>query len=324
MSEGEDWQIPAGMRPDADSLGFDIDRALAAIVSIRARIPEDAFTASTLGRERGGNGVIIERGIVLTIGYLITEADQVWITGSDGRAVPGTVVGYDQETGFGLVQALGRLDLPELAIGDLSGCAPGAPLVVAGQGGLARALRAKVVAIEEFAGYWEYLLERALFTAPAYPNWSGAAALDRDGRLVGIGSLHVERSGSSGRAQEVNMFVPCELLEPIRNDLLTLGRPAHPPRPWLGVFTVDHEGKLVVAGLAGRGPAHAAGIRTGDTIVAIDGDPTSTLPAFYRRLWAIGPAGSDVTLTILRDERQRDVTVATGDRNRFLKRPQMH
>lgn len=324
MSESEDWQIPAGMRPQAESLGFDIDRALAAIVGVRARIPEDAFTAATLGRERGGNGIVIEPGIVLTIGYLITEADQVWLTGIDGRAVAGTVIGYDQETGLGLVQALGRLDLPRLAIGDLSNCAAGAPLVVAGHGGIARALRARVIAIEPFAGYWEYLLDAALFTGPAYPNWSGAAAIDKDGRLVGVGSLHVERTGERGKAQEVNMFVPATLLTPILDDMMTLGRPAHPPRPWLGLFTVDHDGKLVVAGLAGRGPAHAAGIRTGDVILALDGEAVTTLQSFYRGVWARGPAGTPIPLTISRDDRKRDVTINSGDRNSFLKRPQMH
>ena len=324
MSETEDWQIPAGMRPDADALGFDVDRALAAIVGVRARIPEDAFTAAILGRERAGNGVHIQPGVVLTIGYLITEADQVWLTGADGRAVAGTVLAYDQETGFGLVQALGRLELPTMRLGQPERASVGTPVTIAGHGGLPRALKAKVIAVEPFAGYWEYLLDRALFTAPAYPNWSGAAAIDADGDLIGIGSLHVERAGDNGRAQEVNMFVPTSLLTPLLGDMLALGRSPRPARPWLGLYTVEHEGKLVVAGLAGRGPAHSAGIRTGDVILAVDGDPVDALAAFYRQLWARGPAGTEFRLSLERDERRREALVRSADRTAYLKKPQLH
>ncbi len=259
MPERDDWQIPQGMRPDSRALSFDLGRALSAIVWLNATVPDDAFTARVLGTERGGSGVIIDDNMVLTIGYLVTEAEQVWLSAAGGPAVPGSVLAYDQETGFGLITALGKLDLPALPLGSSAAVETGTPLIVAGHGGEARALAARSIAVEPFAGYWEYLIDGAIFTAPAYPNWSGAAAIDQAGELIGVGSLHVERSGDNGRAQEVNMFVPAGLLTPILGDLVTLGRSPRPPRPWLGLYIVEHEGKLVVAGLAGRGPAHAAG-----------------------------------------------------------------
>src|SRR5204862_1694460 len=203
-----------------------------------------------------------------------------------------------------LVQALGRLELPTMPLSPPERASVGSSVTVAGYGGLPRALKAKVIAVEPFAGYWEYLLDRAVFTAPAYPNWSGAAAIDADGELIGIGSLHVERAGDNGRAQEVNMFVPTSLLTPVLGDMLALGRSPRPARPWLGLYTVEHEGKLVVAGLAGRGPAHAAGIRTGDVILAVDGDPVEALTGFYRQLWARGPAGPEFRLSLEGDERR--------------------
>src|SRR5689334_22679927 len=229
--EGE-WAFPVEMRPRPEEWRFDLQKALDSVVGLRAEIPEDAFTAQILGTERAGNGVVIrEDGLVLTIGYLITEASAIWLTTNRGAAVAGHPLAYDQATGFGLVQPLGRLDARPLARGSAAACRVGDEVIVAGHGGLAHALKARIIAKREFAGYWEYVLEEALFTAPAHPQWGGAALVGPDGRLLGIGSLLVQES-AAGKAVDGNMFVPIDLLAPILSDLLTLGRAARPPRAW--------------------------------------------------------------------------------------------
>ncbi len=187
-----DWKVPAAAQPKPENYRYDLDHALTAVVGVRAVIPADAFTAETLGTERFGNGVLISPdGLVLTIGYLITEAETVWLSLIDGRAVPGHVLGYDQATGFGLLQALARLDLPALSLGDSSAAQIGDPMVVAGAGGRQRSVAARLIGRQEFAGYWEYVLDEALFTAPAHPHWGGTALIGPAGDLIGIGSLPI-------------------------------------------------------------------------------------------------------------------------------------
>ncbi len=187
----DDWETPRSAQPQPGNYAFDLDRALASVVSLSARIPPDAFTAATLGVERAGNGVLIgEDGVVLTIGYLIAEAQEIWLTTGKGRVAPGHVLGYDQATGFGLVQALGPLDIPALPLGDSRSVTLGERVVIGGAGGRRRSVAAHLVARQEFAGYWEYVLDEALFTAPAHPNWGGTAMIGPKGDLLGIGSLH--------------------------------------------------------------------------------------------------------------------------------------
>ncbi|MGH6968436.1 MAG: S1C family serine protease, partial [Stellaceae bacterium] len=222
MAESES-EMPPQARPNQADYAYDLERALSSVVGLRATVPEDAFTAQTLGTERAGNGVVIrEDGIVLTIGYLITEAESLWLNTGDGRALPGHVVAYDQETGFGLVQALGRLDLPAIPLGQSATAQVDDDIVVGGAGGRARSLAARISAKQEFAGYWEYLLDEALFTAPAHPNWGGTAVIDAAGRLIGIGSLHLQQTRERGHSEHLNMNVPIDLLKPIYDDLLTL------------------------------------------------------------------------------------------------------
>ncbi|MCP5366514.1 MAG: serine protease [Hyphomicrobiales bacterium] len=317
--------IPSNLIPDPADYGFDLDAALASVVLVRTTIPADAFTAGPLGTERGGYGVLIRGdGLVLTIGYLVTEAETVWLTLTDGRAVPGHVLGYDQETGFGLIQALARLDLPALPLGNSAAARVGDAVVVGGAGGRERSVAARIVAKQEFAGYWEYLLDEAIITAPAHPHWGGAALIGEDGRLLGIGSLLVQSSGGGGKAEDHNMVVPIDLLPPILDDMLTLGRPRRPARPWLGVYVTEIEGRVVVANLADAGPAAGAGVRAGDLILAAGDGEVDCLATFYRRVWAQGPAGVAVPLRIYRDGKARELTVPSADRNDFLKSPVAH
>ena len=271
MVSVSDWKIPSSVQPKAEDYAYDLERALGAMVALRATVPADAFTAETLGTERAGNGVFIRNGLVLTVGYLITEADSIWLTLGDGRSVPGHVLGYDQESGFGLVQPLAKLDMPALEFGQSAAAPIGERVVVAGAGGRQRSVAARIVAKQEFAGYWEYVLDEAIFTAPAHPNWGGTALIGPGGDLLGIGSLQLQQAVDKGQTQNINMIVPIDLLKPILDDLLKLGRRNTPPRPWLGLFATEVEDRLVVVGLADRGPAKRADLRTGDIVLAVAG-----------------------------------------------------
>lgn len=309
--------------PTAADFDCDLDRAKQSIVSLKADVPQDAFTADTLGTERAGSGVVIgDRGLVLTIGYLVTEAETLWLTTFDNRAVAGHVLGYDQETGFGLVQALGKLDLPALPLGDSSDAKIGDPVLVAG-GGRAQSVFARIIAKQEFAGYWEYLLDEAIFTAPAHGFWGGTGVIGRDGKLLGIGSLHVQQAVDMGSARDVNMIVPVDLLKPILGDLMKYGRVDKPVRPWLGLYAAENDGKLVVIGLAARGPAATAGLRQGDVISGVRDAEVETLPDFFRQVWASGPAGTEIPIEVRRDGRTVWVRIKSGDRSKHLKGPRL-
>jgi S1-C subfamily serine protease len=300
---------------------IDIDRILRSIVTVRALIPDDAFTAPTLGTLREGSGVVIrENGLVLTIGYLIAEAEEVWLTTSEGRVIPGHALAYDQETGFGLVQALGPFGLPALVFADAARARPGDSVILAD--GARQFVEANIVAMQEFAGYWEYLLEEAIFTAPAHPSWGGAALIDSRGRLLGIGSLRLEMS-DGGDSTEVNMAVPISLLPPILDDLLTRGQTAKLPRPWLGVFSAESDGKVVVVSVAEGGPAARAGLRQGDVIADIRDGEVASLADFYRKLWDCGAAGAEIPMRILRGGRDAWMRVKSADRRSFLKKPHL-
>ncbi len=290
------------MQPRPEDYDYDLDEALSAVVGLRTIVPSDAFSAETLGTERSGSGVIIGKdGLVLTIGYLVVEAETVWITLGDGRTLPGHVLAYDHETGFGLVQALVRMELPWLELGSSSDAIVGDDVVIAGVGGRRNAVATRVVAKQEFAGYWEYLLEQALFTAPAHPNWGGTALIGPTGELIGIGSLQLQHSRADGGTEDLNMIVPIDLLKPILKSLRTTGRAGRPPRPWLGFYATELEDKLVVAGLSNRGPARAGDLRGGDILLAVDGEEVTSLADLFRKIWSLGPAGVEVPLLVFRD-----------------------
>ncbi|GJD77337.1 S1C family serine protease [Methylobacterium gregans] len=323
MSGQGDWKIPASVQPKAADYRYDLERAVSAVVALSTRIPEGAFTAEVLGTERAGNGVVIrEDGLVLTIGYLVTEAESVWLTTHDGRSVPGHVMGFDAATGLGLVQALGHLDVPVLPLGDSRTLQVGDRAVLAGAGGRTRAVSVELVARQEFAGYWEYVLDEALFTAPSHPHWGGTALIGPAGDLLGIGSLQLQQGGGNSRA--INMVVPIELLPPILDDLSARGRPNRPPRPWLGLYATESEEGIVVMGLADRGPAESADLRVGDLIEAVAGEPVGDLAGLFRSVWALGEAGVRVPLTVRRDGRVLKLTLVSGDRERFLISPPLH
>jgi len=320
-----DWEIPTNLQPDPEDYPYDLERTLKGVVSVKSYVPGDAFTANTLGTERAGSGVVIrESGLVATIGYLITEADTIWLTAADGRAIPGHALAYDQETGFGLVQALGRLDLPVVEIGDSESVKVGDQVVFAAAGGRRHAVETRVVGRQEFAGYWEYLLDDAFFTAPAHPFWGGGALIGADGKLLGIGSLILQQGDGKGRRLDMNMIVPIGHLTPILDELLTYGRVNRPARPWLGMYATENDDDIVVGGVTDGGPADKAGIRSGDRIISVADEEITDLAGLWRRIWASGSAGADVRLRLGRERGPVPVTIRSADRTAFLKSPRLH
>jgi S1-C subfamily serine protease len=319
-----DDSIPDDLHPKSQDYPFDLDHTLSAVVGVKAHIPEDGFTATVLGTERVGSGVVIDAaGLVLTIGYLIMEAETVWLTTIDGRAVPGHALAFDGETGLGLVQALGRLDLPALDFGDSATLAIGESAILAASGGRGQSVKTRLVGRQYFAGYWEYLIEDALYTAPHHPNWGGAALIDRDGKLVGIGSLVLQQQVAESRALSLNMVVPIDLLKPVLASLRSTGRTGRPPRPWLGLYAGEQDDTVIVHGLAQGGPAQRAGVHLGDRIIGVDDDAVGDLRELWLGIWAAGPAGATVRLQIGRGEDVLDVVVTSADRTSFLRGPRL-
>jgi S1-C subfamily serine protease len=318
-----EWKVPPANQPRPGDYSFDLDRVLSSVIGLHSIIPADASSAETLGTERAGNGVLIDDGLVLTIGYLITEAEAVWLHLGDGRVVEGHALGTDFETGFGLVQALGHIDLEPLPLGSSRSAAIGDRAVVGGAGGRTRSVASHIVAKQEFAGYWEYLLDEAIFTSPAHPNWGGAGLISTRGELIGIGSLQLERE-RDGRAEHVNMIVPIDLLKPVLDDIRKFGRVNKPARPWLGMLTHEIDNRVVVVGIAGKGPAGRAELKAGDIILAVNGEKVSSQIGFYRKLWSLGAAGVDVPLTVYHEGVTFDVVLTSIDRAKILKAPRLH
>jgi S1-C subfamily serine protease len=323
MAALTEWKVPPSAQPRVEDYPYDLERALSSVVGLHSIIPPDGFTAETLGVERAGNGVLIDNGLVLTIGYLITEAATVWLHLGDGHVVEGHALGFDQETGFGLVQALGKIDLPALPIGSSRAAEIGERVVIGGAGGRTRSLAGRIAAKQEFAGYWEYVLDEAIFTTPAHPNWGGTALISPKGELIGIGSLQLERA-REGKNEHLNMVVPIDLLKPILDDMRKFGRVNKPARPWLGLYSTEIENKIVAVGIAPKGPAARAELKTGDVVLAVKGENVTTLAGFYRKVWALGQAGVEVPLTLYREGVTFDVRVNSSDRTKFLKAPRMH
>ncbi len=317
-------EVEEAFRPDPLAFDFDLCRSLSSVVVLETMVAADAFTAKTLGTERVGNAIVIsEKGLVLSIGYLVTEAEDVVLTTGDGRRIPAHVLGIDAATGFGLLQALEPLNLPAMPIGDSRRLRPSEIVIAAGGGGRAHALAGRLLARSPFAGYWEYYLDDALFVGPDHPHWSGAALINEAGELVGVGSLRMEGQTADGKTSPLNMFVPAELLPPILDDLAS-GRPANPPRPWLGVFAQDIQDHVVVVDVSVDSPAGRAELKRGDIIRAVAGQRLEDLGDFYKRIWALGAPGVTVPLTLQRSGDVFDVEIRSGDRAAKLKKRRLN
>lgn len=324
MSAMTEWQVPAELQPEEDYYDFNLVEVLKSIAALRSEVPSDAYSAESMGTMRQGQAVHIGQGQMLTIGYLINEAETIWLTFSDKTVLPATVLGYDPESGLAILQTLGQVNVPAIAIGDSDHIRIGDPVIVGGAGGRKGSLAAEISARQEFAGYWEYLLDDALFATPSHPNWGGTALIGSKGELLGIGSLQLEQSREDDDEHPINMFVPINMLKPILEDLRKIGRPNRPARPWLGVHTAEIDGNLVVVGRARQGPARLGGLLRGDLIIGINGTHVHDLGKFYRLLWSLGPAGTQVHLLIVRDGKKMDLKLTSGNRGQHFKRPNLH
>ena len=298
-----------------------IEHVLDAMVTIKARIPDDAMSASMLGTERSGHGIVIQNdGLIVTIGYLVTEAETVWIGTADRRTFPGYVVAVDYESGLGLVKPSMQVDSPCVALGSAGRLKPDDTVFIADSSRTGDLVRAGVIAKQEFVGRWEYLLDEAVYVAPPHPNWAGAALLDIDGRLCGIGSLLLQQTEDTATPTGQNLFVPIDLVAPVLEELCHTGKRATPARPWMGLLVHDEDEQLLVSGVYKDCPGYRAGLQPGDMLVRVNNRHVGSLAKFYRSVWDQGAAGVAVQLTVLRDGELRDLTVHTMDRNLLMRR----
>jgi serine protease Do len=298
---------------------IDSEKLFGAIVRVSTRAVPDARSAATLGREREGTGIVIgDGGLVLTIGYLIVEADDVKITDAKGRVLPAQVVGYDHASGLGLVRSVVPLDATPVAFGNSTTTSERDPVLIASSGD-DNATFAWIVSKRMFTGSWEYQLDQALYTSPPSMNWSGAALIDKDGKLLGIGSLIVREATEGEPKLPGNVFVPIDLLKPILADLVKTGRRAGPARPWLGVAADEIQGRLLVSRVSPDGPADRAGMQSGDIILAVDGDSVRTQADFYKKVWSRGKAGDDIPLKVLQGADVKDIKVHSMDRIEYFR-----
>ncbi len=296
-----------------------VEEILNAIVKIHSNIPKDAHTAGTLGTEREGYGVLIDaRGYIVTINYLILEAETIEVVGPEGKPINATFAGYDPDTGLGLLRTDQPIHAKPMKLGDSAKLKEGDRVLVAGYGGEESVMGAQVIARKELTATWEYFLEKAIFTSPPYPNFGGAALIGRDGGLLGIGSLLTQLTMEGVGAVPCNMFVPIDLLAPVLSDLIATGRSGKTPRPWLGVNAEEDRGRVFVTRVTSGGPAERAALQPGDIIVKVNGKDVNGLIDFYQKVWGLGPAGIEVPLSILRGSQIRDITVRSADRYPFL------
>ena len=296
------------------------EELLSAIVKIQATVPENARTAVSLGTTREGNGVVIDKkGYVLTIGYLILEAERIEVAGQSGETLKATFVAYDHDTGFGILRTEKPLNVTPMKLGESSELTVGDPVLVASFGGADAVQGARVLTRKEFAGYWEYLLEDAIFTTPPHLSFGGAALIGRNGRLVGIGSLYTRVTLPGIGAMATNVFVPIDRLKPILDDLIARGRSREPRRPWLGLYSEETHGRVIIIRVASGSPAEQAGLQPGDIILKVKDGAVNGLADFYRKLWALGEAGTDVPLSILQGTEIRNKVVRSADRHEYLR-----
>jgi S1-C subfamily serine protease len=309
--------IPSFAQQDSKEEAREI---LKAVVKIRAGIPDYARSARTLGTEREGNGVVIDdKGHILTIGYLVMEAETLEVVGPNGKAVTAEAIAYDFKTGFGILRTNKPIEVKPIELGRSSDVGEGDSIVVAAYGGEDGALGVRVISRKEFAGYWEYLLDDSIFTAPAHPSFAGAALIDRSGKLVGIGSLFTQITIPGVGVIPGNLSVPIDYLKPILSDLITKGQTADLPRPWLGVNAEEVHGRIFITRVTPESPAEKAGLKTGDIVLTVSQKKVTGLADFYRKIWGLGNAGVEIPLGLLQGIEIREIKVKSGDRSQFYR-----
>jgi serine protease Do len=317
------------LAPNAHAQATPLDAAHAqalidAVVRVRTKALPDARSNETLGRERIGSGIVIdERGRVLTIGYLAIEAQEVQLTTSAERTVPARVAGYDHATGLAVLEPLAPLGVKPIVLGSSSALREQDIVMTLPFGGHEGASLARLMVKRPFTGSWEYLLDEALFVAPPTSEWAGAALINRNLQLVGVGSLLVRDVDPEGDEEEVpgNMFVPVDIVKPILADLIERGRRKGAPRPWMGLGTQEYRGHLVVARVNSDGPADQAGVQPGDVVLAVGNTAVTSQAQLYRTVWGLGAAGVDVPLRLMRGPAVLNVTLKSIDRAAHFREP---
>ena len=301
-------------RDDGDLKGI-----LEAVVKVRATVPQNARTARSLGTEREGSGTVIDsQGLILTIGYLILEADRIEVVSSKGKVVGATFVAYDHSSGFGLLRANEPFAVTPMELGESADVYVGDQLLVASHRGPESVVLATVISRQEFAGYWEYLLDDAIYTVPSYPNYGGAALIGSDGSLLGIGSILTQFAMQGVGFVSSNMFVPIDYLKPILSDLIVKGRSSGPGKPWLGFHAEEIRGRVFVIRVLPDGPAEKVGLKEGDIVLKVNSKPVEGLADFYRKVWSVGGVGVKVPLSVLQGSEVLDITIHSGDRYKYL------
>ena len=322
--EDSEWQVPSQAQPRDSDVSFNLEEVLDSVVLLRSDVPEDALTAQILGTERVGNGVVIDQsGLILTAGYLIAEASKVWITLNDGYTIPGDVVCYEHETGFGLVQALGRLNTIPIKLGNSTLIQSGDPIIFAAAGGKKHTMLSSLSSKRPFVGSWEYALEEALFTVPVHPNWAGAGLIDMNGNLIGIGSLFVQDAGP--KEIDGNMSIPINLFKSVLKPMREIGSSGKSPRPWLGLYVAENDDIISIAGMVSQGPAAKAGFKVSDQIISANNQEVIDLHSFYKIIWSSGDAGEVISIKVQRENKGEIlIDVKSVDRQELLRKPKLN
>jgi len=316
--------VQASVAPAADAAYQRLMKATHAVVGVKVKAIENARSNASLGQERAGSGVAIGKdGLVLTIGYLILEAESIEVTDYEGQKVPASIVAYDHATGFGLIRPMAKISARPIPLGTALSVTQLDRMMIVTGGEEQNISIATVVSRRPYAGYWEYLIDDAIFTSPPRLDHSGAALINKEGELVGIGSLFVLDALAPGEKLPGNMFVPVDLLRPVLDEMIKTGGQRAARRPWLGVNSLEEDGRIKVVQVNEGSPAALAGIEAGDIILSIDGQQVETLEAFYSKLWTRGPAGVSVVLKVLHGADLRDIVVNSIDRNDFMAKPPM-
>ncbi len=312
-------------KPRREDFSFDLDTTLASVVKITSNVPQDAFSAKTLGTSREGSAISInDSGILLTIGYLVVDSDSIFLHLRNGHTIEATLIAYHHESGLALIQALSKIDIPFIPQGNKDNLKKGDPVIIAASGGIDKSISGAVVDRRQFAGSWEYMIDNAIFTKPFHPEWSGAALINEGGYLSGVGSLWVNDAEKGDDDSPGNMFVPIDLLTPIYEDLLAHGQAKKPHRPWLGIYVAENMKNLFVSGVTLKGPASIAGINPGDIVTAVNGQQIDSLPRLYKVLWSQGNAGIKLILTIIREGTELDINVKSDSRYNFISKRHNH
>jgi len=302
----------------------DILNIYKSVVKIDSIIPPEARTAQSLGTVRGGNGVVIDDKHILTIGYIVVEAETITITLPDGKKFPGELIGYDHTTGFGILRTIIQSDLTPLKIGDSDQLTKEDFLYVLPYLTEGRPSAVKMVSRRSFAGWWEYFLDKPIYTYPANSSFAGSALINEYGEVLGIGSLYVGDAAATGISSPGNMFVPINDLKPILDDLIENGRRTKDIKPYMGLTSSDNTGEVKITRVNDNGPAAKAGFSVNDTILAVNNEKINNIEDFYKVVWSFGGPGTKLQFDIERNQKKLNIELTTMDRNDFFVKPKYY